>query len=242
MLHLDKLLAKLERPEKPTILLLDEAQELARGKNNFPLIAALRTSLDTRSDGIRAIFTGSSRDGLRAMFSEREAPFFHFGTQVDLEALSDAFVDHMLSVFKKIVDRELDREEAIAAFETLHRSPYFFRGLIEMLILESSLTLSDGLEAYRARLAERLGYEQLWKSLPPLQREVLKEIATENPKPFAQGTLTRFGEVVDATPAAHEVQTALRQLSRADVVDKWSGDWRFVDDEFRVWVSRVNGV
>lgn len=237
LFHLDVLLEKLERRKKPTILLLDEVQQLASGKDNFALVASLRTSLDIRSDGVRAIFTGSSRDGLRAMFSDREAPFFHFGAQVDLEPLGDAFVDHLINVFQKIVDRKLERNEALKAFEALHRSPYYFRGLIEMLVLEPGLSIKDGLDAYRARLAERLGYEHLWRSLSALQRAVLFELATGSVKLFAQATLEKIGKSLGGSVQPHEIQTALRGLARADILDKWSSQWRFADEEFGVWIS-----
>ena len=87
LLHLDDLLGWVSRKARPTILLLDEVQELARSRSNSPLVAALRTGLDKRREGLRAVFTGSSRAGLAAMFSNREAPFFHFATPIDLPGL-----------------------------------------------------------------------------------------------------------------------------------------------------------
>ena len=72
LLHLDELLERVSRSARPAILLLDEVQELARSRTNASLVAALRTGLDKRTDGVRAVFTGSSRSGLAAMFSARE--------------------------------------------------------------------------------------------------------------------------------------------------------------------------
>ena len=54
--------------------MLDEVQELAAEATNRPLIAALRTSLDKRRDGLAVVFTGSNRDALSAMFSGKQAP------------------------------------------------------------------------------------------------------------------------------------------------------------------------
>ena len=45
-------------------------------------MAALRASLDKRAERLRVVFTGSSREGLAAMFSARQAPFFHFATPI----------------------------------------------------------------------------------------------------------------------------------------------------------------
>src|SRR5581483_10367765 len=93
MLLMDQLLGRLARKTKPTVLMLDEVQELATQAANRPLVAALRTSLDKRRDGLAAVFTGSNRDALAAMFSDRQAPFFHFATAIDLEPLGPPFVD-----------------------------------------------------------------------------------------------------------------------------------------------------
>ena len=87
LLHLDELLERVSRSAKPAILLLDEVQELARSRTNAALVASLRTGLDKRRDGVRAVFTGSSRSGLAAMLSAREAPFLHFATPIELLAL-----------------------------------------------------------------------------------------------------------------------------------------------------------
>jgi hypothetical protein len=87
LLLLDQYCERLAKGRKPAFLLFDEFQELARSKAAAPLIAALRTSLDKRKDGLVAVFTGSSREGLRAMFSPREAPFFRFATPIDLRRI-----------------------------------------------------------------------------------------------------------------------------------------------------------
>ncbi len=92
LLYLDDLLDRLARKRKPTIMLMDEIQELARSSNNAPLVAALRTSLDKRSSRLKAVFTGSSCEGLAAMFSARQAPFFHFAIPIELESLGAPFV------------------------------------------------------------------------------------------------------------------------------------------------------
>ena len=96
LLHLDDLLGRVSTGIKPTILMLDEVQELARSQDNEALVAALRTSLDKRSDHLRTVFTGSSREGLASMFAARQAPFFHFATPIDLPPLGEPFVNHIL--------------------------------------------------------------------------------------------------------------------------------------------------
>ena len=130
LLKMDELLGALANPRQPTLLLFDEVQELALSPENKPLVSALRTSLDKRREGLVAIFTGSSREGLHAMFANRTAAFFQFATPIELPALPDEFVIHLLKAFKAATGRSLDRAEMLAAFQELHRNPAYFRWLL----------------------------------------------------------------------------------------------------------------
>ena len=66
------------------LLLMDEVQVLTKKSTNDQFIAGFRTALDINKDLIKVIFTGSSREGLRRMFSQASAPFFHFWSKSSL--------------------------------------------------------------------------------------------------------------------------------------------------------------
>ncbi len=237
ILHLDDLLARLENRKKPTLLLFDEVQELARDRSNRDFIASLRTSLDTRDAGLRAIFTGSSRAGLQAMFSDAEAPFFHFGTTLDLEPLDERFVHHQIKVFKQATKRKISRTAALNAFNELHNSPYFFRALIELLTLRPDLSIDAGLVALREQMDVKSGYADLWLKLTEVQRSTLEQLAQGAKKPFSKSTRDAIGQSLNSEPPSiDKVQTALRRLSGLGVVDRWSGKWVIEDPEFSRWV------
>ncbi|GAB4527536.1 MAG: hypothetical protein Tsb0010_10420 [Parvularculaceae bacterium] len=238
LLYLGDLMKRLESKSRPALLLLDEIQELARDKDNAPLVASLRTSLDTL-DGVRTIFTGSSREGLQAMFSDREAPFFHFGTALNLEPLGDGFVDHLCAMHEKTTQRGLDRAAARAAFAELDGNPYFFRSLIELLVLRADLDLAEALEVLRAQMADRLGYAESWLKLNDLQRAVAAALARGAEKPFSKETRAEIGRMLNAeAPPIDRVQSALRRLASLGVADNWSGAWRLEDPEFGKWALR----
>ena len=237
ILYLDNLLARLENRKKPTLLLFDEVQELAKDKNNRSLIASLRTSLDTRDTGLKSVFTGSSREGLKAMFSEAEAPFFHFGTSLDLEPLDERFVDHQLSAFERTTKQKLGRDVALKAFDELHKSPYFFRALIELLTLRVDLAIDEGLVLLHEQMAEKLGYTELWLKLTDIQRATVVQLAQGADKPFSKATRDEIGKSLGAEPPSiDKVQSALRRLTGSGVVDRWPGGWIIEDPEFSMWV------
>ena len=242
LLYLDDLLERASRKRRATILLLDEAQELARARGNAPLVAALRTSLDKRSDRLKAVFTGSSREGLAAMFSARQAPFFHFATPIELPALDAPFVDHVLGAFRKVARRALKRRDMLRAFEKLHANPYFFRVLVETLLHDPALDVDTALGRVRERIATDLGYPGAWLGLTPVQRATARVLAGGAGRPFSRRFRHAVGIALgEEPPPAGRIQAALRRLERLGLADTHTGDWALVDPEFAAWIRENDG-
>jgi hypothetical protein len=240
LLLIDELLGKLARKAKPTVLMLDEVQELATEPGNRPLVAALRTSLDKRRDGLAAVFTGSNRDALAAMFSDRQAPFFHFATSIELEPLGRPFVEHLLAAFHRATGERLDTVAALAAFEDLHGNPFFFRKLLELLLPESKRDIKTALERLRIGLAANLGYDRLWLSLNPLQRALAHTLARGTQTPFGEANRAEIGRLTNTPPPTiAQTQTALRRLVRLNVVTRIDGNTAYVfdDPELARWIA-----
>ena len=236
LLYLDDLLHRVSTRGKPTILMLDEVQELARSQDNQALVAALRTGLDKRPDQIKSVFTGSSREGLAAMFAARQAPFFHFATPIDLPQLGEPFVDHILATMAEAARRRPDRHEMLDAFEDLHRNPYYFRMLVETMLLNPRLAVQAALHDVRHRVASELGYQDTWLSLSPLQRAVALALL-EHAKPFSQSSRDALADKLgEGTPSPSRVQAALRRLQRLGLADRENGGWRLADPEWATWI------
>ena len=171
------------------------------------------------------------------MFSEAEAPFFHFGTSLDLEPLDERFVDHQLKVFERTTKQTLDRGVVLEAFDELHKSPYFFRALIELLTLRVGLTIDEALVLLREQMAEKSGYTGLWLKLTDIQRATVVQLAQGADKPFSKAIRAEIGLSLGVEPPSiDKVQSALRRLTGLGIVDRWSGDWIIEDPEFSMWV------
>lgn len=234
--HLDTLLGRLERADRTTILLLDEVQELARREGDSGLVGGLRTSLDVR-DGLRTIFTGSSREGLREMFASSKAPFFHFSSQIDLPPLGEEFVDHLLGRMKTISRNEPDRDEALKVFADVGHSPFHFRRIVDGLILDPELGFEAALVRYREELASSQRYDQTWLGLTPLRRAVLQRLAERPEAIFSGESIEAISTTLGRKTAASSVRTALLWFEKQGILDKWDNEWRFADDEFRIWLQ-----
>ena len=242
LLYLDDLLDRAAGNKKPTVLLLDEVQELAQRSGNEPLVAALRTGLDKRRTSIKTIFTGSSREGLAAVFTVRQAPFFHFATPIDLPALGDAFVAHVVAAFERMSGRTLNGQAMRAAFERLHNNPYFFRLFIEALLCNRDLSPPAALREVRDRIAVELGFANTWLTLTAIQRATARALADGARQPLGQPfRRTLAAHLKQPAPTAGRVQAALRRLQRLGVADTHTGTWSLVDPELAAWIRDQAG-
>jgi len=240
LLLIDQLLGRLAHKKKPTVLMLDEVQELAAEAANRPLVAALRTSLDKRRDGLAVVFTGSNRDALSAMFSDKQAPFFHFATSIELEPLGRPFVVHLLAAFQRATGEKLDLAVALAAFEALHRNPFFFRKLLELLLPETKRDIPAALARFRSGLVANLGYDRLWLSLNAIQRALAYTLARGAQMPFSETNRVEIGRLSGATPPTiAQTQTALRRLMRLGIVTRMDGNVAYIfdDPELARWIG-----
>ena len=241
LLHLDSLLERVSRRGPKAILLLDEVQELARRPENEALVAALRTSLDRRADRLRVVFTGSSREGLAAMFSARRAPFFHFAPRIELPPLGDAFVEHMIGAFRAASGRTLPLPEALAAFHRMRRSPFVFRTLLDVLLHDSAIQIERAMGEVRNRIAASLDYSGVWLSLSPLQRATAQALAAGLDRPFGKEFREAVGERLEQRPpSAGRIQAALRRLARLDLADASGTGWMLPDPEFADWLREAD--
>lgn len=237
---LDDGLGELARGRKPAILLLDGVEALARDPAHAGLLAALRRGIESRPQGLRVIFTLSGPAGHRALFGTRRAPFHRFATALELPLLGEPFVDHGIQTVRQVSNRRLDRGPLLAAFRTLHGSPFLFRALLESLVLNPTLPVAEALIRLRREAARRLGYPQLWTDLSPLQRAALRLLADGEASPFSVGSRTRLGALLEEpAPTAARVQAALRKLERLGLATSLDRSWVLEDPALGDWVRDV---
>ena len=237
LLLLDQYCERLAGDDRPALLLLDEFQEITRSKGAEPLIAALRTSLDKRKNGLIVVFTGSSQEGLRRMFSARQAPFFRFAQPVDLPLLDDDFVDHQLRAFAASSKAKVSREAALDVFARFDRNPLFFQRWLMTLALQPGLPVQDAIASVRAAIAEEFGFAAKWVDLSATQRLTARMLADGVGQIYGKEGDDYIAQLTGvAPPSVSAIQAALSRLSRLGHVDKWEDDWRFTDPLFEAWV------
>jgi hypothetical protein len=223
-----------------TILLLDEAQILARQSRNEELLGGLRTGLDINKDTLKVLFTGSSREGLRRMFSEARAPFFHFGTNIELPTLDRGFCAHLAAAYQRSTGRTLDEWLLWQEFEAMGFVPGRLRAVVEAMVLNANLSLADAVALKAHDMHDDAEYVKVLKALPPLDRLVLQAVLEGAPL-FAEDTRTRMAATLgSAAQTTTSVQSAAERLLRDELITRRErGTYEISDPGFAQWLKAL---
>ncbi len=236
VLALDQYLERLSNPAKPTLLLLDEVQELANHAQGQTVMAALRTGLDKRRDGVRTVFTGSSQLGLNKVFSARAAPFYRFATPLTLPPLGDEFVDHQRAAFRATYRRKLPRESALHAFARFKSNPFLFQHWLTAMGTNPALTDQDAEAQVLRDLAAQLDFDGAWLGFGVEHRAMARLLAERAQGLFGSAVEARLTKLIGHAPAPSVRQSAIRLLRRQGHADQFEREWRLADPLFEAWV------
>jgi hypothetical protein len=231
---------RLAKTPRKVLLLLDEVQALATPAHK-PFVAALRTALDMHKDSVKVIFTGSSREGLRRMFSQASAPFFHFGQNLPFPQLQREFTDHLVSVFKQTTSRTLDADALWQAFVEMGYVPQLARSLVERLALNPALSVDTAKAELVREINHDRNYPGDWNRCSALEQLLLTSIAAFeiNFEPYSVGTRETFARALGvAEVPVSTMQSTLRNLSRRSLIFKPEGrsNYEIEDPMFREWL------
>lgn len=225
-----------------TLLLMDEVQVLTKNEKNHQFIAGLRTSLDLYKDTIKVIFTGSSREGLRRMFSQASAPFFHFGQNLPFPELDQAFTDHLAAVYYQITARKLDHGLLWNAFLELDRVPQLARSLVERLALNPNQTILEAKQTLFTDVYHDRAYVEIWEKLSKLDQMLLREIAITASGIFSeknrQNLAKKLGVPLLTVPS---IQSSIRVLQRKNLIGRLPdrGGYYIDDPNFKSWLQVI---
>ncbi len=195
------------------ILMLDEVQELQNTKDGNNFVSALRTSLDKNKESLGAIFTGSSEDGLRKIFNDKRAPFFHYGTKLNLEVFDKEFTDFLADKYAERIGTELNKDKLYEIFCKLDKVTEYIRQIITELVLEPDLSLDEAYSEYQAKIFDADKLEVLWNSFSNVEKAIYQWIRlgkssfyTDEFKNFVEQ------EFKSETVSKNQIQYALNKL------------------------------
>ena len=235
---LSTVLNTIANDNRPTLLLLDEVQELARIKGTDGIIRALRTGLDINQGAIKTIFTGSSTNGLRAMFNDNKAPFFHFAHAMDFPRLGKDFTDFLATVYHDRTGHNINTDALYEAFERMNHTPLFMRATIQDMIINPELSIEQAAHARIGQMQENSEFPQQWHGLSSIEQIIMVLVANGTEALYStqsrEHIAARLG-VDDVTTSA--VQNAVRKLERKDLITRDSANRIQINNPiFKTWI------
>ncbi len=229
----------LAEEKQPILLLLDEVQELSRLNNTQGLIRSLRTGLDINKDKIKVIFTGSSINGLQALFNDSKAPFFHFAHDIIFPVLDKSFTDHLATIIENRTDQKINREALFDAFVQLNYTPLYLRAIAQDMILDPSLTLEQAVNIRLEQLNDTEVYRSRWAGLKTLDKALLLLIAKGVKSIYGKSSVEQISKDIDQPITHSQVQASVKRLSKKDIIAKdINNDWIITEQAFKTWVSQ----
>ena len=177
--NLEEIFSFLNQLDKPTILSIDEFQEIRNYKGEQPLEAKLR-SLSQQNQNIRFIYSGSEFHLINEMFNKFNSPFYQSTRMLHLEKIEqtsyhDFIFSHFNKAKKKISPIVIDEILRIT-----HRHTFYVQSICNYLFsLDESINTIPDFDKHYFQLLKEKGvfYEELPKRLTQQQFMTLKAIS-----------------------------------------------------------------
>ncbi|QCP54226.1 hypothetical protein FAZ95_35220 [Trinickia violacea] len=235
---LRELLRQLDRQKKPLLLVIDEAQVLARADHS-DFAHALRAALDIRKDRIKVIFAGSSETTLREMFARASEPFYNWAALESFPLLGEEFVAFTIKLMNSMARNRLTLEQGKHAFDELHRTPEFFKRFIERYMLYQVQGAEAALVHTRASVFSDENFLKQWSGMNPADQAVIALIARGETDIHGVAGLGRLSALLGKPATKNTAAHALRRLQTQNAVTRLAlGDYRIEDEAFAEWIRR----
>jgi hypothetical protein len=217
---------------------LDEFQQITQF-NGGSVENVIRNQVqEQRSVGY--VLAGSQPSLMQEMLSASR-PFHKAGPQMFLDKISsEDWKDFIVGQFRKR-GRGLDDQAMDTLLAAADLIPYDVQRIAHELWdaaelqKKTQLTPAD-VESVIAALVsgQSTYYELLWEQLAPRQRAALQALAARGPSDIYSQTLR---EEFRLGPAS-TVQKALQSLDARDILDRYKGDYFFLDPLFPIWIKQ----
>lgn len=235
---ISEIISHIAADNRPSLLLLDEVQELARVSSTNSLIRSLRTGLDIHQAKVKTIFTGSSTNGLRAMFNDNKAPFFHFAHALDFPLLGKEFTNFLADVYQDRTSKGLDKAELYGLFERLNHNPMYMRTIIQDMILNPDISLEQASESRIKELGAQYSEAGQWQQMKPLEQAIIQDIAKGNTSLYSQESRQKYAALLGVENiTSSSIQGAIRRMKRHEWISTDTTGKPVINNPlFKTWI------
>jgi hypothetical protein len=234
-----EVLRQLDRQKRPLLLVIDEAQVLAKEQHSV-FAHALRAALDIRKDRIKVVFAGSSETTLRDMFARSSEPFYNWAPLEPFPLLGDEFVAFTVKLANSLARSTLTLADGKRAFEALHRTPEFFKRFIERFMLYQPEGVDAALEHTKETVFSDEHFLKQWAAINAPDQAVLAMVASGDSDLHSAAGLGHLSAVLGAPANRSTASHALRRLQDSNVVTRLErGRYRIEDEAYAEWIRQT---
>lgn len=233
-----EVLRQLDRQKKPLLLVIDEAQVLAKAEHST-FAHALRAALDIRKERIKVVFAGSSETTLRDMFARSSEPFYNWAPLEPFPLLGDEFVAFTIDRMNSMARHTLTLAQGKCAFDELHRTPEFFKRFVERFMLYQTEGVEAAIEHTKESVFSDAHFLKQWNAANPADQAVLTLLANGDSDLHSVRGMERLTALVGRPATRNTAAHALRRLQDDNVVTRLSvGQYRIEDEAYAEWIRR----
>jgi len=235
---LREVLKQLDKQKKPLLLVIDEAQVLARAENS-DLAHALRAALDIRKERMKVIFAGSSETTLRAMFARASEPFYNWAPLEPFPLLDEEFVAFTVKLTNKMAKRPMTLREGYDAFDALHRTPEFFKRFIERYMMNQMMGAEAAVAHTKTSVFSDAHFLAQWNALLPADQAVIAMLSRGETDFHSKAGMAKLSGLLNKPATRNTAGHALRRLQDDNTVTRLSvGEYRIEDEAYAEWIRR----
>jgi hypothetical protein len=227
------------------LLLLDEVQELARGKGGDVTMKAVRAVANKHKvDGrVLMLMTGSSREGLTQLFAAHGKPSFGLAERQDFPVLGRDYVEHVVQRANepRAKAHKLRVDEFVEAFAMMDHRPADLEAFVGHV---ATYNITDVVGAVPSFLRVRYPVDQLeqrYAAMTPLQRILLAQISAGASELTGQPMMKLVMEQLGTSVSPAGVRKALTSLPADILSNPARGSYVIVDPIFGSWLKSRAG-
>ena len=223
-----------ERSGERVLVCFDEFQEVLSPRT--PIDGAIRSVIEQHYNEAGYIFAGSHPGMMRALFDDRERPFYGQARAVPLAALSSEDLAEFIGA--RFEDSGRDVGDALGPLLDVARGHPQRAILLAHFLWEATgrgeradeTTFTDALEAVDQELHE--AFDRSWRGMADGERRALAAVVWSGGRP------TRSQALGTVDVARSTVVEALVRLRDEGHLTELDGGWLFIDPLFERWVAQ----
>jgi len=221
------------------MLLFDEIQEVAVSSDAENIVSALRAAITKSKKSVRVIFTGSSQEGLHALFAKSRAALYEGASIVPFPRLGDDFLTFVSQQAVRIFRRRITESALREAFERFQYQPRALVDLVFFFASGSSSSFADILNARVERMLIAEIAQPQFDALTPLQRQIAGRLAAGGDVSSLEARHSYAKALKRKTVSPGSINNAIKALVQKHIVSKplgSHGGYTFDDPAFREWL------